>query len=113
MTSIRKPMPGRPPVGPFLHGIADWEPRTSVAWREEVEVITNGLIGRHDDGFSQTLLDDYPLKPHELLSDRTDRVLKELEVLQRRLGDSSCPVWVVDNRNEIKHMTLRELFTRE
>jgi CRISPR-associated endonuclease/helicase Cas3 len=32
MTSITGPMPGRPPVDPWLRGIADWEPpRTEVA----------------------------------------------------------------------------------
>src|SRR5690606_770628 len=42
MTTIRENIPGRPPVAPYLHGVAEWEPpRTSVAWRREVEVIVN------------------------------------------------------------------------
>jgi CRISPR-associated endonuclease/helicase Cas3 len=40
LTSIRKPLPGRPPVEDWLHGITDWEPpETYIAWREEVSIL--------------------------------------------------------------------------
>src|SRR5690606_26723929 len=100
MTTIRENIPGRPPVAPYLHGVAEWEPpRTSVAWRREVEVIVNeegdsggqprDLLDRYEP---EELLDDYPLKPHELLSDTTERVCRALEILNDRFkGD--CPLW--------------------
>lgn len=109
LTTIREKMPGRPAVAPYLHGIAEWEPlRTSVAWRQEVEVITKELIEREGDDFLKLLLDDYPLKPHELLSDTTNRVVKYLQTLSERL-DADCPIWIIDDRGEIKTSNLDEL----
>lgn len=82
MTTIQAKMPGRPPVSPYLHGVADWEPRrTSVAWRDEVQHITDDLIEGDGNDFPKELLADYPLKPHELLSDRTDRIYGTLQAL--------------------------------
>ncbi len=64
-TSIRERMPGRPPVAPYLHGVPEWEPPESyVAWREEVDLVSGELL----EGYPpDDLLDDYPLKPRELL----------------------------------------------
>jgi CRISPR-associated endonuclease/helicase Cas3 len=109
MTSIRKPMPGRPPVEPYLHGIRDWEPpETHVAWREEVEVITGDLLETYPPA---DLLDDYPLKPHELLRDRSDRVFKQLEALWQR--HASKPAWLIDDRGTIEVMTLDQLTDKQ
>jgi len=114
LTSIRTTMPGRPPVAPYLHGVSEWEqPRTSVAWREEVEVIKPALIERESQGFLQGLLSDYALKPHELLSDRSDRVLKILQDIAKRIGQDAdhLTIWIVDNQNQIEPITLAELLT--
>lgn len=101
LTSIRGAMPGRPPVEPYLHGIAEWQPpETSVAWREEVEITTGELLDRY---LPADLLDEYPLKPHELLRDRSDRVFKHLETLAKWHADKS--VWIVDGET-IEVMTL-------
>ncbi len=36
-----------PPVEPYLHGVAEWEPpRTQIAWREEVDLITGERLER-------------------------------------------------------------------
>jgi len=102
LTSIRDRMPGRPAVEPYLHGIRDWEPpETHVAWREEVGVIVDDLL---KDYPPEDLLDEYPLKPHELLRDRTDRVWKELVKLAARHPQS--PVWIVADQG---HVTVRQL----
>ena len=68
-TSIRERMPGRPPVAPYLHGVPEWEPPESyVAWREEVDLVSGELL----EGYPpDDLLDYYPLKPRELLRDRS------------------------------------------
>lgn len=105
LTSVRQAIPGRPPVEPYLHGIAEWEPpQTNVAWREEVEIVTDEVRDRHRPS---DLLDDYPLKPHELLRDRSDRVFKHIETLAKRHADT--PVWIVDDRDAIEVTTLAEL----
>lgn len=105
LTTIREKMPGRPPVEPYLHGIAEWEPpETYVAWREEVEVITGQLLEQYPPA---DLLDDYPLKPHELLHDRSDRVFTHLESLSKRLADR--PVWILDDEGAVEVTSLERL----
>lgn len=105
LTSIRQPMPGRPPVEPYLHGLAEWQPpETNVAWREEVGVIVRELLNRYKP---ESLLDEYPLLPHELLRDRSDRVFKQLVTLAKRHADK--PVWVLSDRWTAKPMTLGDL----
>ncbi len=43
MTTITARMPGRPSVAPWLRGVSDEEPQTTIAWRAELDL----------DGFSQ------------------------------------------------------------
>ena len=91
LTSIRSPLPGRPPVEPYLHGEKDGEaPQTRVAWREEVEKIGPEYLM---DQSVQDLLDDYPLKPHELLTDDSRRVHEHVAALAKRHPDA--PAWLV------------------
>lgn len=102
---IRTPLPGRPLVERYLRGISDWQPPdTHVAWREEVEVICGDLLELYSP---EDLLDDYPLKPHELLRDRSDRVLKELQKIAVEHPDA--PVWIVDTRDQVEVKTLKTL----
>jgi CRISPR-associated endonuclease/helicase Cas3 len=95
MTTIREAMPGRPPVVDYLHGVATWEPPcTHVAWRDEVDLVTSDLLERYP---AQELLEDYPLKPHELLTDRTSRVLDTLTKLaSQHSSPELVPIWIVD-----------------
>ncbi len=109
LTSIRERLPGRPAVADWLHGVADWEPgETHVAWREEVGLITGDLVQRHRP---EDLLDDYPLKPHELLRDRSERVLGHLETLAERHPD--LPAWVADADGVIDTLRLSELVEKD
>jgi CRISPR-associated endonuclease/helicase Cas3 len=98
MTSVRGDLPGRPPVGPYLHGLTDREPAaTVVAWREEVDVIGPTLRDRYQpDG----LLEAYPLKPHELLRDRSDRVFKQLAEIAERHPDAWA--WLLDDDGSVQ-----------
>ena len=97
LTSVRARMPGRPPVEPYLHGIADYqEPETWVAWREEVGAISRDMFEDHPP---QDLLEVYDLRPHELLRDVSRRVFDELRTLGEKWGDR--PVWLVDESGEV------------
>ncbi len=108
MTTIREKMPGRPPIEPYLHGISEWEPpRTSVAWREEVGVITDELLERHSRDFPRELLEDYPLKPHELLSDQTDRVFGKIQALASI--QKTAPVWLVNPDGNVEVTTFEKI----
>lgn len=113
LTSVRERLPGRPPVADWLHGVAEWEPpETTVAWRDEVQWVTGALLNeyRPDD-----LLDVYPLKPHELLKDRSKRVLDELKSIAKRIDGApqgldgiQVPVWVLDDQG-VTVATLQEV----
>ena len=105
LTTIREKLPGRPPVEPYLRGISEWQPsETHVAWREEVEIITGPLLERYTP---KDLLEDYPLKPHELLRDRSDRVFAHLQ--QIAAEHRGAPVWIMDMRDSVKVTTLGKL----
>lgn len=109
LTSVRERLPGRPPVLDWLHGVAEWEPpETSVAWREEVELIKDDLLGRYSP---EDLLEDYPLKPHELLRDRSDRVRKDLEKIAARCP--ALPCWLVDADGKVHPLTMEQLVHKD
>jgi len=110
MTTIRQNLPGRPPVEPYLHGIAEREPpETYVAWRQEVSVILESSEW-HDR--LEDLLESFPLKPHELLRDRTDRILKRLDAIAKS-RENPVPVWVVDQQGHIEPLSLVELVEKK
>ncbi|MBW3597499.1 MAG: type I-U CRISPR-associated helicase/endonuclease Cas3 [Planctomycetes bacterium] len=122
LTTIRGKIPGRPPVAPYLHGVAEWEPsRTSVAWREEVRVIIRDegeedavrppryLLDRYPPG---DLLEDYPLKPHETLSDTSERVFLALQNVQARLKrDPAIAIWILDRYGDVEPTMLSALLS--
>ena len=107
LTTIRGKMPGRPPVEPYLHGISGWEPpETHVAWREEVGIITGELLKLYKPEDLSQLLEDYPLKPHELLRDNSSRVFDRLKKLK---ADPESPVWLISDDNSVKVTTLKAI----
>lgn len=114
MSTIRGPLPGRPPVAPYLHGEAEWEPpETHVAWRDEVDVIgepLNAVYPRED------LLADFPLKPHELLRDRSSRVWGELTKLANNVSANSEKqphVWLVSDDGSVEVKPLRDFAEKD
>lgn len=109
LTTIRQKLPGRPAVEPYLHGLADWEPPyTQVAWRTEVEMLTGDLL----DGYKpESLLEDYSLKPHEILRDRSDRVFKQLEKIGQRRQEIA--IWLVDEDGAVEAIKLSALANKD
>lgn len=106
MTSVTGKLPGRPEVGPYLHGIAEWEPpQTKVGWRTEVGEIVGDLLSEHPP---EELLDIYPLKPHELLSDRADRVFNTL----KKLSKPELPAWLIDEDGTVVPTTVSNILAR-
>lgn len=113
MTSIREPLPGRPSIAAFLHGEAEWQPpETTVAWRSEVELITPDLIATYGPA---ELLDEFPLKPHELLRDRSSRVREHLADIVKRLGNDADKhrVWIVAQDGGVDVKPLIEVADKE
>lgn len=105
LTTVRGKVPGRPPLVSWLHGVAAWEPpETYVAWRAEVEHVTGSLLEMYEPS---SLLEDFPLKPHELLHDRTDRVLRHITRLAAVQGEA--PVWILESDGAVTVSTLAAL----
>ncbi|MBW3595644.1 MAG: type I-U CRISPR-associated helicase/endonuclease Cas3 [Planctomycetes bacterium] len=75
MTSITDRMPGRPEVGPWLRGIDDQLPQTSIAWRAELE-----LLKHHPDATAalQRIFAKHPIRPHETISTNSYRIVEFL-----------------------------------
>ncbi len=109
LTTIRGKLPGRPMVEPYLHGISDWQPpETHVAWREEVSRLAEVELSETELG---ELLDDYPLKPHELLREPSYRAFKQFEAIAKRCPDA--PAWLVDDDGKVEALTLKELADKD
>lgn len=115
LTSTRKPLAARPLVAPYLHGEAEWEPpETYVAWREEVQLPTSGML--LESYPPEELLEDFPLKPRELLRDTTervvDRLLKIAGALQKN-GRAIPDAWLVLEEGKVEILPLKNLLTDE
>jgi len=106
LTTIAHQLPGRPDVEVYLHGKAEWEPpHTEVAWRDDVDIYASIKAQLTDT--PEMLLEDFPLKPHELLRDRSDRVFKAIATIAER--HSEHPAWLVDDDGTVNELSLREL----
>ncbi len=105
LTTIKDKLPGRPPVEPYLHGLpTDWQPpETHVAWREEVDVIKGPLLDVYRPA---QLLEDYPLKPHELLRDSSARVFERLKKLA---APPETPAWILAEGGSVNVTTLGDI----
>lgn len=112
LTTIRDKLPGRPPVEPYLHGLpTDWQPpETHVAWREEVQQLNRtpwAEWGQKEFAkFATDLLDEYPLKPHELLKDQSRRVFDRLKKLA---APPDTPVWLQSDDGAVRPTTLGDV----
>ena len=118
LTTIAKPivddpLPGRPPVAEYLHGVEDDEqPDTHFAWR--AEVLETGFVAElpadeRTDKLKklEKYLAAYPLKPQELLTERSYNAVRHLKDFAKRAG--KLPAWVVDVRGGIEVTTIDEL----
>jgi CRISPR-associated endonuclease/helicase Cas3 len=102
LTTIRGPMPGRPPVADWLHGVEEGEvPQTYVAWREEVELLSGTKAYDLEE-----LLEDFPPKPHELLRDSAARVVEQMEKIAERAPGAW--LWIVDPDGAVDVTTVGE-----
>lgn len=108
MRAFSKSYPGRPPIADWLHGVTDEIATTEVAWRREVFELKPSLRDRYSPN---EMLDAFPIKPHEILSDRTDRVLSELKKLAEKHTRSDA--WIVRPREQIEVLSLSQVVKRD
>jgi CRISPR-associated endonuclease/helicase Cas3 len=111
LTSIREPIAARPSVAPYLHGEAEWQPpETHVAWREELDVL--GTAELRDAYPPADLLEDFPLKPHELLRDTSERVFDQIANLLRKRQANGAPLpdaWLIGEDGNVTVFPLARL----
>jgi CRISPR-associated endonuclease/helicase Cas3 len=113
MTSIIEPMPGRPEVGPWLRGVDDELPQTTIAWRAELDL----------SGFDQLDLEDieewfdtHRVLAHETLSVPTHVAAKRFSERWAKLTETqksdvgSRPI-VVD-RAGLKVISVKDLIAQ-
>lgn len=97
MTSITEPMPGRPEVAPWLRGIVDEPPQTTIAWRAELDIPGFDELDIED---IEEWFDTHRILTHETLSVPTnaakDWFLKRCDELdeatQRTVGERSIVI---------------------
>lgn len=78
MTSITQPMPGRPEVGPWLRGIDNELPQTTIAWRAELELF------KHEpspESAFAAIFAKHRIRPHESLTTNSYRVVEFLKAV--------------------------------
>lgn len=107
LTSIRQPMPGRPEVAGYLHGLTADPPETHVAWRAEVRLLDQP--GVRPDAV-RDWFEDCPVEARERLRDRSDRVHAQLQKIAERFGNPR--VVVLTERGEADLLPLGDLLGR-
>ncbi len=120
LTSIEGKLPGRPTVEAYLHGLSDDDPpRTTIAWRAEVEELTEAILSQNKLKPAD-VLDLYPLKPHEELSAPTygrNKVFEQLELISardsKRNSDKRLSAWVIDPDGSVTIYPLEKLVEKD
>jgi CRISPR-associated endonuclease/helicase Cas3 len=77
-----------PPVASWLHGKQESEaPDTEVVWRSDVKILTDWDV---DPEQIRRVLEYYPIRAREKLSEPASRVGKKLAAIQERLGSAEA-----------------------
>lgn len=123
MPMIKHEIPGRPAIEDWLHGVSENDPpQSQIAWRREVSELTEAVLSNQTRRVDLTrVLEAYPLKPHELLQDRTSRIFDGLKSLvmnfAKHADDGSSnddlSVWIIDKKGAVTQESLREIANPE
>ena len=109
LTSIDQ-IPGRPEVGPFLHGLTFDPPETFVVWRKEVLLLHEARV---DAEALRVWFGACRIEARERLRDRYDRVEKALKKLLGNLREKDptkdVPVVVLDERGNASWSSLSKV----
>jgi CRISPR-associated endonuclease/helicase Cas3 len=76
LTSITQPMPGRPEVAPYLHGIAKDLPQTTIAWRAELDLLKDDPDPK---AALKAIFSKHRIRPHESLTVNSSHLLQFLK----------------------------------
>lgn len=114
LTSIMKPIPGRPAVAPYLHGLTHELPDIYLAWRLEVTSLNQAGA---DDKTLSAWFRACRIEAQEHLRERTDRVKKALRSLltKHRKDDKKrdFPVVLLNERGEAESSWLSQIVDKQ
>lgn len=109
LTTVNIPIPGRPPVEPFLHGIREYElPETQFAWRLDVELLRHDGI---DDDQRTEVTYAFPVLPMELLREPSYRAIKHLQLIANRRPDDCA--WLLDTNGVVTEVPLSHFLDKD
>jgi CRISPR-associated endonuclease/helicase Cas3 len=80
-TTIREKIPGRPDVGPYLHGVAHELPQTAIAWRNELDLLANEANPRRQ---LQAIFAKHRIRPHETVTTASFHVVEFLKTVAKK-----------------------------
>lgn len=83
MTSVTTPMPGRPDVAPWLRGIDDELPQTTLCWRAELDLLKNDP---RPEKALEAIFNKHRIRPHECLTTNSYRVVEFLQKITKSNG---------------------------
>lgn len=106
MTSLTEPMPGRPEVAPWLRGIDDERPQTTIAWRAELDLFKDDPDPRKA---FKAIFARHPIRPHESLTTNSYNVVAFLNGIKKKRPDLLDTRVVIKRSREILLRTIREL----
>lgn len=106
MTSIVEPMPGRPEVAPWIRGIADELPQTTVAWRAELDLLKDNPDPRK---VLKAIFAKHPVRPHESLAVNSYRVVEFFKEVKKKRPDLLTTSVVVKLSRDIVIRTIQQI----
>lgn len=114
MTSIITQMPGRPEVGPWLRGIDDELPQTTIAWRAELDL--DGFANL-DPSDIEEWFDTHRILTHETLcvktSDAATWFKDRWDALSKTQQSELTKSPVIIDRAGLEIVSLGEIFSRK
>ena len=109
LTTVNEPIPGRPPVEPFLRGIREFElPETRFVWRLDVDLLRHDAI---DHEQRTEVIHAFPLLPKELLKEPSYRAIKHLQLIANRCPDNYA--WLLDTNGFVTELPLNHFLDKD
>lgn len=82
-----------PAISPWLHGKQDADqPQAEIAWRADVKLLTDWAVSKEE---IEKLLEQYPVRPQEILREPAGHVLEKLKQLAEKLGEKANDSWLI------------------
>jgi CRISPR-associated endonuclease/helicase Cas3 len=106
MTTLVEPMPGRPEVAPWLRGISEELPQTTIAWRAELDLFKD--VSDPCKAF-KAIFAKHPIRPHESLTVNSHRVIEFFNEVKKKRADLLGTRIVIKLSRDIVVRTIQQI----